>query len=265
MMATSENKRNRVAVVYICTGKYKRFFADFYESAKAYLLKDVAEVRYFVFTDDMELTKADDVELIKRECQGFPADSLGRFDMFLSIEDRLQAYDYTFFFNANMKLVAPIGLELLPEHLTAVVHPGYFRKPAWYYPYERNKQSSAYIPAREQSYLYYMGSLNGGKTEDYLEMARVCSKNIADDRTKGIVAKYHDESHLNHYLHYHTCTPLSPAYAYIEGKKMPFEPKIILVDKARLDAYFDKNRDHSLVGIICKGLGILRDGVKWYL
>ena len=103
MMATSENKRNRVAVVYICTGKYKRFFADFYESAKAYLLKDVAEVRYFVFTDDMELTKADDVELIKRECQGFPADSLGRFDMFLSIEDRLQAYDYTFFFNANMK------------------------------------------------------------------------------------------------------------------------------------------------------------------
>lgn len=252
----------KIAILYICTGRYAQFFDGFYESAEKFLLSGM-EKRYFVFTDQEQLTTAENVELLIRPCRGFPEDSLFRFDRFLEIKDKLKDYDYTFFFNANMRFVAPVGEELLEERLTAVLHPGYYDKPAWRYPYERNKQSKAYIPAHEGNYNYYMGSLNGGRTADYLALAETCSRHIHEDWDKGIVACYHDESHLNHYLREHNCKPLSPAYAYIEGKDLPFEPKILLIDKTRLDPYFNKGRDFSLWSRLKKGLGIVASATFW--
>ena len=252
----------KIAILYICTGRYAQFFNGFYESAEQYLLQGV-EKHYFVFTDQEQLTKAANVELLIRPCKGFPEDSLFRFDRFLEIKEQLKDYDYTFFFNANMRFVAPVGEELLEAPLTAVLHPGYYDKPEWRYPYERNQQSKAYIPAHETDYHYYMGSLNGGRTEDYLALAETCSQHIHEDWEKGIVACYHDESHLNHYLRQHPCKALSPAYAYIEGEDMPFEPKIILIDKTKLDPYFDKGRDHSLWGRMKKGIGIVASATLW--
>ena len=252
----------KVAILYICTGRYAQFFDGFYKSAEQYLLQGI-EKRYFVFTDQEQLIEADNVELLIRPCRGFPEDSLFRFDRFIEIKDKLKDYDYTFFFNANMRFVAPVGEELLEERLTAVLHPGYYDKPEWRYPYERNKQSKAYIPAHEDDYYYYMGSLNGGKTEDYLALAETCSQHIHEDWEQGIVACYHDESHLNRYLREHSCKPLSPAYAYIEGEELPFEPKILLLDKTKLDPYFDKGRDHSLWGRLKKGVGIVASATFW--
>ena len=92
----------KVAFLYICTGRYAQFFDGFYESAEQYLLQGV-EKRYFVFTDQEQLTKAANVELLIRSCKGFPEDSLFRFDRFLEIREQLKEYDYTFFFNANMR------------------------------------------------------------------------------------------------------------------------------------------------------------------
>ncbi|WP_238312142.1 hypothetical protein [Segatella paludivivens] len=95
----------RIAVLYICTGRYNQFFADFYKSAKKYFLNEIANIEYFVFTDDEQLCSDTDIHIIKKECNGFPLDSLMRFDDFLSIKSQLLCFDYTFFFNANMKLL----------------------------------------------------------------------------------------------------------------------------------------------------------------
>lgn len=254
----------KIAILYICTGRYAQFFDTFYDSSERYMLNGM-EKHYFVWTDNDQLTTAPNVTLIHHDCQGFPMDSLMRFDMFLSIADTLKAYDYTFFLNANMLFVAPVDEAVLPTSLAAVVHPGYYNKPAWRYPYERNKASKAYIPPRQGDYKYYMGSLNGGKTNDYLLLAETCSRNIHDDLERGFIAKYHDESHLNRYLRDHTCKPLSPAYAYIEGKQMPFEAKIVIRNKERFDSYYNKGRDRSMIGRLKKGIAILYDAIKWYL
>ena len=79
----------KVAILYICTGRYAQFFDGFYKSAEQYLLQGV-EKRYFVFTDQEQLTEADNVELLIRPCRGFPEDSLFRFDRFLEIKDKLK-------------------------------------------------------------------------------------------------------------------------------------------------------------------------------
>ena len=78
----------RIAILYICTGKYNQFFPGLYSSAKKYLLKGQAELEFFVWSDDNRLSEGhDDVHLIYKECEGFPADSLFRFRMFLQVKD----------------------------------------------------------------------------------------------------------------------------------------------------------------------------------
>lgn len=45
----------RIAILYICTGKYNVFWDGFYKSSEKFFLKDEAEKEYFVFTDNMDL------------------------------------------------------------------------------------------------------------------------------------------------------------------------------------------------------------------
>lgn len=258
----------KIAVLYICTGKYNQFFKGFYESAEKYLLKGLADITYFVWTDNIDLTHAANVHLIERQCQGFPKDSLFRFDMFLSIKEKLEKFDYIFFFNANMSLVQPVGEEILPkeEGLMAVLHPTYFRRwPACCFPYERNKRSTAYIAPHGENYHYFMGSLNGGKANDFLQMAQTLSFNTHKDWDKGIVAQVHDESHLNKYMRTHNCKVIPSAYAYPEGWHLPFKPKIILRDKVKIDSYFNKGRDKSPWGKCKMLLNIIKRSIIWYL
>lgn len=257
----------RIAILYICTGQYSQFFQPFYESAETFFMKGQAEKHYFVFTDDRQLSQAANVTLIYRECQGFPLDSLFRFDMFLSIEEQLKAYDYCFFFNSNMKFLKPVGQEFLPEKegLMAVLHSGYYRKPYWAYPYERSPKANAYIPPHDKPYHYFQGCLNGGKTELFLEFARTCSEETHEDYNKGIIALVHDESYLNKYMHYHPCVPMSPSYAYPEGKHLPVEPIILQIDKRKVSTYFhNKGYSPSYWAKFKKGIRIFKNILRWY-
>lgn len=257
----------RIAVLYICTGNYNQFFADFYKSAKKYFLNGIADIEYFVFTDKEQLCSNSDTHIIKKEYKGFPLDSLLRFDDFLSIKEQLIGFDYTFFFNANMKFVAPIRLEFIPikEKLSAVIHPGYLNKPAFLYPYERNKKSTAYIKPYEKDYHYFMGCLNGGKTEDYIKLVEACRENIHIDMGNDIMARFHDESHLNKYLRGKICLMYPPSYAYPEGKRIPFDKKIIIIDKVKIDKCFNKGRSKSIIRIIKKTISYLYKSISWYL
>ena len=105
----------KLAILYICTGKYNQFFQDFYNSSEKYLLINDSEKHYFVWTDDDNLYVADNVILIHKNCAGFPADSLFRFEMFLQAEEELKSFDYIYFFNANALFLRPVGEEILPN------------------------------------------------------------------------------------------------------------------------------------------------------
>lgn len=256
----------KIAVLYICTGKYNQFFEGFYKSAEEFFLNGLAEKEYYVFTDNMNLSDAYNVHLYERKCQGFPMDSLFRFDMFLSIENEIKKCDYAFFFNSNMLFVAPVGVEFLPRNrdFSAVRHPGLYKTWAPLLPYERNKKSNAYIAPYEKNYRYYMGSLNGGKAEAFVEFARCCSKWTHDDFNRGIIACVHDESHLNKYMRDVDGEDLSPEYAVPEGWKTPFVPKIIILDKTKKDPYFNKGRKKTFSDKIRKMYVAIRRVIIWY-
>lgn len=258
----------KIAILYICTGKYNQFFEDFYKSAMKFFLPS-CEKAFFVWTDNDEIAKdLNNVWMIHKECAGFPMDSLFRFEMFLSVADKLEDFDYIYFIQANALFVQPVGLEILPDEsgLAMGIWGGkMLKRPACLYPYERNKKSLAYVAPYGSNYVYYMGGINGGKSKSYLDMVRTLSANIRDDYNRGIIAKVHDQSHINAYMRNHTCKIITPEYCWPEECRSNFEPKMIFRDKVKIDPYFDKGRKHSLISKIKKGIIMVVDICRWYL
>ena len=260
--------KKRVGILYICTGKYNQFFMDFYHSCEQFLLRDYLKT-YYVWTDDTAITGVGDrIIVFHKDCQGFPYDSLFRFDMFLQAFDLLEKEDYLFYFNSNAEFRSEVNEEILPDEsgLTAALWPGKrMRQSPMLYPYERNKRSLAYIPPFHPPYKYFMGGLNGGTACEYLKMVRVLADNIREDYDNGIIAVVHDESHLNAYLHNHPCRIMGPEYCWPEEWKTEMHPKMVFRDKVILDPFFDKGRDRSLWGLVKKGFMIIAKAISWFL
>lgn len=257
----NQDKRFRVGILYICTGKYTAFWEDFYRSFEKNFLKK-SDVEYFVFTDADRLYDEENntrIHHIRQENLGWPGNTLFRFRMFVSIREQLRDFDYLFFLNANTMCVQEITEEeFLPgqQELLVVQHPGYYRSNVWRMPYERRKESGARIP-RGQGRDYVYGAVNGGTAEAFLKMAQELAQEIQQDYEKGVIAKWHDESHLNHYVWvYGNYKLLTPAYAYPENYKLPFEKKIMTQDKGKKIALdqgkLQELRDKSIRGRLRK-------------
>jgi len=230
----------KIAILYICTGKYDVFWHGFYESSEKYFLIN-HEKFYFIFTDSAEIRVNNSrIKLIYQQKLGWPYDTLFRFNMFLRIENILDTFDYIYFLNANMIFVSPVDEEVFPKEedcgLMAVKHPLYYNKQPLEFPYEQNHMSTAYIDKLRGHY-YFMGGFNGGIAKSYLDLIRELNKNIQSDLAMKIIAIWHDESHLNQYLNNKQIKILSPSYGYPENYDLPFDAKIIILDKSKFGGH----------------------------
>lgn len=243
-----------IAILYIATGKYIVFWKEFFTSCEQHFIPG-ARKEYFVFTDatSFEFSGDERVHTVFHQTQGWPYDTLMRFHTFSKAENELSRFDYIFFFNANMLFVQTVTAdEFLPNQYTddgllATLHPGYFDQPVQQFPYEQSQSSStAYIKPGEGKH-YFMGGLNGGVGKKYLELIATLKHNTQVDLDNNIIALWHDESQLNRYMLDKNPRILSPAYGYPEGRKLPFEPKIIIRDKNNYGGHsFLRNEKRSL-------------------
>ena len=97
--------------------------------------------------------------------------------------------------------------------------------------YERNPLSTACIPYDAHPNHYFAGGFQGGRSKDYLELCVKISYNINTDMNNGIIAKWHDESHLNKYFYEDTPDKvLTSDYCTPEGKQK-HTTKIIALNK----------------------------------
>jgi hypothetical protein len=201
------------------------------ESARKLL---VSMEEHFGFSYDvMVFTDVPQYEGINvyQEHFGWPKVTLMRYHSILAQKHLFMWYDYVFYIDADMLIASDIAAEeLASDGLTAVLHPGFVST------FERNPESAAYI---EGYPTYYQGCLIGGVTRDFVKMCEAIVNGVDADNAKGIVAVWHDESHLNRYLEDHPPAKiLSPAYCYpaphylrhpetwMEGDIKDFVPKI---------------------------------------
>lgn len=226
----------KVAVVYVCTGDYWRFWQGFRESAARHLLPG-SQVAYFVFTDQHveRLSGAD--EVVAQDNLGWPLNTLYRFRMFLRLKDQLREFDRVVFFNANCEFRAPVSEhDLFGEEsdLIACRHPGFFDKPREQFTYERRTQSLACV---QQGSIYVAGGLMGGSTEAFLTACTVIQRRIEQDFDLGLMALWHDESHWNAYIDQAISGGsrvhlLDPGFLFPEGWSIPYPARIVLREKS---------------------------------
>lgn len=74
--------------------------------------------------------------------------------------------------------------------------------------------------------------MNGGTSKAFLYMSHVLNDAIEEDLKKNVIARWHDESHLNRYIiDRKDCRLLSPEYCYPYGLKVSYKPKLAAVGK----------------------------------
>ncbi|MFZ2038540.1 MAG: family 6 glucosyltransferase [Minisyncoccia bacterium] len=250
----------KIGILYICTGKYKIFWKDFYLTCEKNFITE-AEKHYFVFTDSPEIDFENDNKNIHRIYQanlGWPDNTLMRFEMFSRVMDKLLGFDYIFFFNADLicldKIIATDFLPAGNDNLVATLHPGYFKAKRNEFPFEIRESSTAYI-AKNSGRHYFAGGLNGGKTKDFLQAITKMKENIEIDRKNNIVAVWHDESHWNKYLeNREDIKILDPGFLYPESVIIPFKKIIMIRDKRKYFNYKEigKNTEAQDIGLLQK-------------
>lgn len=230
----------KLGILYICTGPYAAFWEDFYKSSERFFLsKEDVDKEYFVFTDAESIYEESNprVHKLYHQKQPWPYDTLMRYHIFLEKSELYSDMDYLFFLNANALFVEDIYKEdVLPnkangKEITVVK---YYADTITKNPNETNPESTAFVPWKEGGVLYVAGGMNGGFKDSFLEMAKEISDRIDADLKKGIVAKSHDQSHLNNYIYRHdNWRLLGKEYDYAEELKLPFKPKVIYRDKSK--------------------------------
>lgn len=211
---------SNIGLLIVATGKYIEFVEPLIQSADKHFLTN-HKVTYFVFTDG-QAPISDKVVSIPQKRLGWPYDSMMRFMIYFENREALKEMDYLFACDADMLFVDTVGDEILGNRV-ATLHPGYVGSLG---EYERRSVSTAYIP-HGQGKCYFAGGFNGGERDEFLKMAQQITSNILQDQKNGIIARWHDESHLNRYLLDNEPTViLSPAYCYPQGWKLNYPQKL---------------------------------------
>jgi len=219
-----------IGVLIVATGKYERFVWNLVESLERdFLLGHIKN--YFLFSERGEYEHEEIyVHNVPVSKYDWPYSTLLRYAMYVEHEQYYKDMDYVFAMDVDMLVVDTVGDEILGETV-AVQHPGFYNKPVKEFTYEKNPQSKAYIPA-DIGKLYYAGGLVGGSAVMFSQIAKTVHLNIQLDEAAGIMAVWHDESHINHYFAYNPPKViLNSGYCWPEEKTCPFEKKIIALKK----------------------------------
>lgn len=206
----------KIAIVFIGTSKYKQFFDGFYEGImKNFLPKHDKQI--FVFSDDVNDPIFDKLQVTKKmiQHQCWPFITLHRFKFIRLIEEELKNFDYAFFVDADLWCVDTVEDEEFfgDPPLYGVQHPGYIGKIG---AFETDTRSNASIfEGYYDVKIYRQGCFWGGKIHNFLSMIRELDEKIDEDSSKGIVAIWHDESHMNKYflLHHEDVLTLHSGFA----------------------------------------------------
>jgi histo-blood group ABO system transferase len=221
----------KIGLLIIATNKYVQFLEPLLKSADEYFLKN-HDVTYFIFTNqNIEISTNRNLVIIDTEHKDWPWMTLGRYKIFSNKSNILSEVDYLYYCDVDMLFVSEVGDEILSDRV-ATQHPGYYERRGTP---EINPKSLACVYPYENMQ-YFAGGFNGGTSDEYLKMANYLSKNIDIDYNNGIIAVWHDESHMNRYFIDNQPTKiLDPSYCYPESWNIPFNKKLLALDKNHSD------------------------------
>ena len=225
--ASCAPRKKTIGIVITLIGLYfDTYFDRLAHSLKNYFSSRCA-VRIFCFTDKQhpELPHLDFVEFVHVHDNGWPFNSMLRFHMIMSIDDKLRACDNVFAIDGDMVCENEIDHNILNEDLFAVTHPAFeFSKHGA--PFEADTRSTSFVEIKERGD-YVQGCFFGGKTEPFLYLCRVIRDAVHKDLSRGEIPVWHDESYLNWFFAHHAFHLVPTLYAHPEGKPTVDKPCLV--------------------------------------
>lgn len=256
--------------VSVATGRYLNFWKSQILSAMKFLDKSL-QIEFVLLTDQVEAVEVfrHEIESGTRwqikigivEHQDWPFPTLYKFKHILRHSDLLSG-NLIWHLDADMLFADNEFLDELRRYssenrMILVSHPGYFRprgtKMVFLYlfnpslflrdikslimeggigSWETNRQSLAYVERRKRR-RYLCGGSWGGNKDLFLNFSKIISDRVDRDYMSGVIARFHDESHINWYAANYGCRILPPSYCFEENyenlKGLPM--KIVAVDK----------------------------------
>lgn len=232
----------RIAINFIGTGNYLKFFPKYYETFTEYFAPNHTK-DFFVLTDgslgnnlpddvkvistqeDFEVTKSDYTDRYSLTYKSIGG--LKRFGEIKKIKQYLKDYDWYVYFDADMYCCPEVITyeEFFDDTKSffGVQHPCQnpnmckFESPTRsQLPFERNEKSLACVKVEEQpDDIYLQGCVWGGKIPKIFELIEDLDNRIIEDLKNDIMTFAHDESYLNRYRieHLNDFHVLSPSFA----------------------------------------------------
>jgi hypothetical protein len=165
----------------------------------------------------------------------WPVNTLMRFYYMSRFVDFYKKYDFVYYIDSDMLINETIGDEILPDEsgLVGVHHPLQKKHLIGDRPcFEDNKFSTAYLEEKKEE-TYFQGCLFGGTNHEFIKLISTLDNNTSVDLKNNIIAKWHDESHLNWYFNTVSFPKvLSSDYCYPEAfPNLGLSPKILHLDK----------------------------------
>ncbi|MCE9583544.1 MAG: hypothetical protein K8T20_13745 [Planctomycetes bacterium] len=211
------------ALVIICTGEdYWKYLAPALDSARRFFPADV-----LLFTDHP--STQDVARQVHVPHEGWPAVTLMRFHTMLKERSWLSAHEHIFYLDIDMRVVGPIGDEIFSQGITACLHVAFMGRKGTP---EVDPRSTACVSLQDIRQ-YFTGCFYGGESKSFLEMAEELRESIDVDNSQGFIARWHDESHLNRFLHDHPPAKIlgEPYNAWTQRA----DTRILRIDKGTLD------------------------------
>lgn len=224
----------KIAILTIATNKYISLLPKLIDSIEKKIKFE--DVTLFVFTDSDDKHLSNKIKVINHKITHVPhpLGTMMRYNYYMELEEILRNYDYIYHLDCDMIVNAEIGEEILSERVV-VLHPGFYEnKNPHTFTYDRNSSSNAFVSYSESlmGVRYYQNCFQGGSSTEFINMSNKIIKWIEEDLRKNIIVLWHDESYMNRYMINNKPTlELNPGYAYPEKWNIPFEKKIIHLEK----------------------------------
>jgi len=232
----------KVAIIFIGTGKYINFLPNYYENIEKNFLPNW-EKTFLVFTDGKLEDPPENIIPYYQEHLEWPYITLKRFEIINRARDQISKHDLLVFLDADTLVVDEVVEKefVSDKPFFGVWHPCHNlgMPPHNKLPgaFDTNPNSTACIDLSMDncSKYYYQGCLWGGKVPEILDMIDILNTKVNKDLENGVIALWHDESHLNKFFieNPDLVNTLGPEYAYPEvfAGYCDFEPKIVHLAK----------------------------------
>jgi hypothetical protein len=223
-----------VALLIICTGKYKTFLYNLITTADKYFLIN-HNVTYYLYVDEyLNIDYSNrNIKQIIIPNEPFPLPTLYRYKYINSNINALnENTDYIYYIDSDMIFENNVGDEIFSD-IVCVRHPGYMNTKG--VP-DQYKQSLAYIP-EHIDFEYKQNAFFGGTKDCVLSMSKFLENQIDIDYKRGYIALWWDESHANKFYICYATKILSPEYCYNKEpshactKVKEYIPRIVIVPK----------------------------------